>query len=117
MRKLRPYISIERVHGNEYIVHALVYLEDNQKLRSNKLQPRGKVSKGRHADLGNPEDRTKFVIEIDSAPGTINTQPVHLTSDKFTRHKGVRNVWVFCETPVDGNPDEGGVGDYDDPDP
>jgi hypothetical protein len=115
-RKLKPYLSLQRIQTpdepDQYVMHIFLLLDDNKKASC-------QVLPGTHVKNGSIRKRmcTKIFVQVEPAPGQLNPSPVHIETPPFERPDGVDKIWVFVKPIVGGNPDEGGVGDYDDPDP
>ena len=117
MREKRPYISIEK-DGNNFRVHALILLEPGYELVSPGLVPDGIKRKSRNT--GPAIICNKFLIEIADTGATV-TDPQHLVSSWHPRPldengKLVDHIWVHVKSDFDSTPEDGSVGNYDDPD-
>ena len=124
MRQNKPYISLQQ-KDDKYRVHVVIKLRYGLKVDTSSdstgIQIIGKRLRNRRTSTGDtnpvPVDHTKLQIDVlkDSAPTTASNI-IHLTSTWFLKDAGVEYIWVKVVLPAGIQPNDGAIGNYDDPD-
>lgn len=113
MRTKRPYISIERTDAQHdlYKVHALLELPTSLEVVSNKIIYDGiETRKGAIRSIR----CSKFLLKL--KPGVSTGGVIPFESDEFTRDEAIEYIWVKVVDPQGVEPNEGAIGNYEDPD-
>ncbi|OEK04407.1 hypothetical protein [Roseivirga misakiensis] len=122
MRPIKTYLSLEyqgidsATRKEVFKIHAFLYIPEgsgvevvsNEIIRDNpKIQTYDELS-------GYRKQCSKFIIQLKNGNGP--TGVIHFESQPFLRDRGIDHVWVKPKGHSTANPDEGAVGNYNDPD-
>ncbi len=117
MRVNKPYISVHRDKKDKtkFRVSALFLPQKGRTAKSLELIYDGVKQKTR--EDGSVINCSKFIISLKREPGFHHWLPLHFKSKSFLKDSNAEFIWVTTEGGgFGGSPDEGGVGNYEDPD-
>ena len=118
MKIKSPYLNIEYVGGlqesMEYIVRVFMVIPQGKKAKSNMLRINGVKKKYRIGGF-DTIDCSQFLVQLEDDPTAVQTVE-HFESVPFIKPVGVKHIWITIDDDGTIQPDEGAVGNYDDPD-
>lgn len=121
MREIKTYLSLEykNTEGDNprYKLHAFLYIPPGQNIDIDNLEivrdPIDPIKDRIRLD-GTRLKCSRFLIKLKMGNGP--TGIVHFESKEFTQDPGINHVWVRTTGHPSVNPNQGAVGNYDDPD-